>query len=746
MMGEDGVDARDAPVAMHHALRSEETGLVVAFAHSVITCDVEMIDVLAPFVTELMFLPVDRPIFAKDPAASAMMRLAQLRVLLAYGSPQQARDCWQTLETERLAVKGEMLFEGLALSKLLLHPRTGELFEDWLEILLRFDRLCLAEPRLSEARANFKSTAGGDPHVTGVLFAGQTRSVQTIARFRAIMERLDREDAATRERVLSSFRPGRGDISVLVNHGWMRESRKEGFDWEAAQRDYGASFELALRWGNTMLASRCAIAQAMCIDENGDDADRAFACLAEAESRIGPDVAVGRARAKIHWRRRDHAAALPLLTAAAEAGGQDRIERAYIAREAGISAATLGDWDAAYNWFDRAQAAAATASEIPSVRAMSIGLLADTAQAACKAGRPAIAIGKMRDALTSLPTIDAEGTLEEAYCHRVVRHCLLWLYREITGALAEDLEETFYRPGAASNPEPLEAIRSHPVLALDMSFYMLADADKALAEPTGFHRDFRKHFVVGPVLSSEISAAIADDREVIGSHDPSDFVARVRRHASMTRMVDSGEAREAAEQMTNPRRGTIPLATIADEAPEDLLRAAEDYVLSFATGAAMARAFDAIDSIVAQGLSAPEIAAVHPLLRRMGGAVSTLTSDREGAANSIWLVRENLSGRPAEFCWAAVWLLIHVSNSRLRDGVAQPLIAWIFAGADHLVRNARFLLSTPAMTVPAVEAIIGTPDRSMASAARLLLALAPAAATTYIPKVRDRLEEIVRAG
>lgn len=746
IMGGDGIEADDASVAMHHALRSEETKLVVAFAHSVITCDVEMIDYLSPFLTELMFLPTDRPIFSKDPAASAMMRLAQLLVLLPHGTTKQARACWEALDTERLALKGEMLFEGLVLSKLLMHPRAGELFGDWVDTLLRFDRLCLAEPTISEAAAKFEIGTGRHTTATGMLFAGQIRNIGTVARFRDIMERLDSEDAATRERVLSSFRPDKGDVSVLVNHGWLRESRQDGFDWEAAQRDYGASFELAMRWGNAMLASRCAIAQAICIDENGDDTDRAFDCLAEAESRIGPDVALGRARAKIHWRRRDHAAALPLLTAAADAGGQDGIERAFIAREAGISAASLGDWDAAYKWFERAQAAAATASEIPSVRAMSIGLLADTSQAAYKAGRPDIAIGKMRDALTSLPTIDAEGTIEEAHCHRVVRHCVLWLYREITGALADDLEETFYRPGAASNPEPLEAIRSHPVLDLDMTFYMLAQADEALAEPTGFHRNFRKHFIVGPVLSWEISAAIAENRKVIGNHDPSDFVERVRRYVSMCRMVESGEAREAAEQMTNPQRGMITLSEIASDAPEDVLRAAEDYVLSFALGAAMARAFDSIDSIVSQGLAAPEIAGLHPLLSRMGGAVSALTSDREGAANSLWIVREDLSGRPTEFCWTAVWLLIHVSNSRLADGVAEPLVAWIFAGVEYLLRQARFSISTSAVTVPPLEAILAIPDRSVASAARLLLALAPAANTTYIPKVRDRLQAIILAG
>ena len=159
----------------------------------------------------------------------------------------------------------------------------------------------------------------------------------------------------------------------------------------------------------------------------------------------------------------------------------------------------------------------------------------------------------------------------------------------------------------------------------------------------------------------------------------------------------------------------------------------------------MARAFSAIDSIIAQGLAAPEIAALHPLLRRMGGAVSNLTSGREGAANAIWLVREDLSGRPAEFCWVAVWLLIHVSKSRLREGVEWPLIAWIFAGADHLVRNARFLLSMPATTVPRVEAVLADPDRSMASAARLILALAPAVATSFMSPIHDRLHEIIQA-
>jgi len=741
MRGKD-ISVLDAPMVMHHALKSEEGNLAFGFAHSVITCPVDVLDLLAPFLGELTVFATDEPIFPQDLAASAMLRLAQLLALLPYGTPDHARAAWDAFERERVHVKGPELMEGFALSKLLLHPRTGELFSDWLDILLRFDRLLGTSPRLAKVNLNFKSPAGGELHVSGVLFAAQMRNIQTVARFKQVLEQLDGEGAATRDRIFSSFQPGRGDISILVNRGWLKESRTDPFDWETAARDYAACADLAMGWGNSTLATRCAIAQAICLDENGDDAERALACLADAEKNFGFDIALSRARAKIHWRRRDHAAALPLLTAAAEAGGQDTIERAYIAREAGISAATLGDWATAQQWFERAQAEASTLDKMPSVRAMAIGLLADTAHAAYCAGRPDIAIVKMRDALSALPSIDAEGTLAEAYCRRVVPHGLLWLYREITGTKAGGQEELIYSPGCASNTEPLEAIREHPIIALDLGFYLLANADEALAEPTGFYRNFHDYLVEGPIVSSELSVAIAEDRRAIATHDPADFVERVRRHASMARMVSSGEYFEDGDALKNPRRGTIPLATIDEGANADLHRAAEDYLLSFATAAVLARAFDAIDAIVEQGLTSPEIASLHPLLHRMSGAVTTLATDRDGAANAIWLLREDLTARPAEFCWAGVWLLFHVNASRLRDGVAQPLVAWIFAGCDHLVRNGRFRLSLPASTVPPIEAMLSRPDRTTASAAELLLAFAPAAATRFIPQVRLALEKI----
>lgn len=738
---EDGtVEPLDASALLHHALRSEVGSLVAGFAHSVIATDANTLERLAPFFAALAAQQTDTLLFPQDPAASAILRLAQLLVLLPRGDAEDVRACWDALERERPNVKGQDLFESMVLSKILLQSRTGLVFETWIEFVLRFDQLCLSNPMLHASARDYGS--GNAPHATGVMFSSQMRHITAVVQFRALLERLDREDSETRARVFATFRPDRADISVLVNHAWMKESRTEGFDWEAAQEDYGATAEIALRWGDRVLASRCYIAQSICIDENGGESERALAALAAAQDRLGPgpDMALSRARAKIFWRARDHAAALPLLEAAAKAGGQSPLEQAYIAREAGISAANLGDWSAAQGWFDRAQRTAMKASAIPTVRAMAIGLLADTGHAAWQAGRPAVAIGKMREALLALPTIDQDGTLAEAYCHRVVRHGLLWLYNAVTGRTPGFDEEVVYGPGAASNPEPREEIRSHPVVALDISFYFLADIDRQMSKPTGYHLEFRKDLFAGPILSSEASEAIYQDHQAILAHDPSDFVRRLRRQGTLAGLMEAGELKRIASDIINPQRGELALSVIDTNALPAVHRGAEDYLLSFTTAAAMARAFNVIDDVVAQGLAAPEVAELHPLLERIGGKILPLTSDREGAANTLWRLRQDATMSPEELCWSAIWLLLHVEHSQLRDGVEIPLLNWIFAAVDHLVRHARFRLTTPQITVGPLEALLNAPVRDRAAAAHLLIAFAPAASARIPPKVRERLD------
>lgn len=745
ILRQEGLAADDTEMLTRHTLASGDRGLATTFASAIITCNEDMLEVVSAFSGTLQRQSCTRPILPEHPGSSGMLRLAQLLTLLPHGTLDAIRSCWDALQREKVRIIGGTLTEATILSKLLLHSRTGRVFPEWLDLLAELDRLMTADERLARVDENFRTMGGGHPHTIGVLFASQMRSIETVSAFRMLISRLDAQDASFRERALSGFRLGRADVSNLVNHGWLRESRTEGFDWEAAASDYAVCAGIAMSWGDTTLAIRCAIAQAICLDENGDSMERAFAVLLEAERTFGADKALVRARAKIHWRRRDHSRALPLLEEAADAadaGDQDALERAYIAREAGISAAELGDWSAAAGWFQRAHAAA---SKLPvaSVRAMAIGLLADIGFASFHTGDPRRAFEKFREATLALSTIDPEGTLAEAYCHRIVRHGTLWLFREVCRERATDEQEVAFSPGSGSNIEPLEAIRDHPILSIDYSIYMLVDIDLSLPEPTGYLSRFRSDLVDGPILSSEISLAIRLGRDMLRDSRSDGFVEQLRLVAPLSSLMRAPEVSFAPDRLMNPIRGSVLPPKLDETADQDHLWAAEDYLLTFGIMATLNGRLPALDQALAAGLAAPEVGALHPMMQRMAGLRRELGStEREWVAAAINGLRHTLYPTPIEALWGGIWMLLHARATKWRDVVAAPAVAWIFDQWSRLVRTARFLLSAPTLTVPAIEAALADPDRSLAAAARLVLVAAPATPTPVPEQILPILAEI----
>lgn len=737
--------ADDMDMLTRHTLASGDGALATGLASAIITCNEDMLEVVAAFSGTLQRLSCEGPIFPHHPGPSGMLRLAQLLSLMPYGAPDEIRSCWTALQREKAKVVGGRLTDAAILSKLLLHPRASKVFTEWIELLGRLDHLMPVDERLARTNEDFQAKGDGLPHVTGVLFASQMRSIETVAAFRTLIGQLDEQDPDFRGRALSSLRPGRGDMSILVNHGWLRESRRETFDWETAAADYAACAEVVMAWGNASLAIRCAIAQAICIDENGDDVDRALAVLLEAERSFGFDTALVRARAKIHWRRRDHSRALPLLAEAADAadaGGQDALERAYIAREAGISAAELGDWRGAEAWFERARAAASLVP-MPSVRAMAIGLLTDMAFTAFHAGSPRRAFERFREALLQLSTIDVNGTLAEAYCHRIVPHGILWLFRTVCGEQAPTGEEVQFSPGSGSNTEPLEAIRDHPTLPSDYAIYMLVDIDLSLTESTGYLAHFRSDLTGGPILSSEISLAIRLGRDTLYASRSEEFVDRLRLTAPLNSLIRGSEILSATSGMHDPVRGCVPLKPLVGAVDEDHLCTAEDFVLTFAVIAVLSGRLTAFDEAIAAGLAAPDVGALHPMLDRLAGRKRDLgAAEREWIAVAISGMRQTIVGSAEEALWGGIWMLLHARATKWKDLVAPLTVAWIFDQWSRLVQSARFLLLMPGLTVPAIQSVLADTERSLTSSARLILAAAPATRTRIPEQLLPILMEI----
>jgi hypothetical protein len=100
----------------------------------------------------------------------------------------------------------------------------------------------------------------------------------------------------------------------------------------------------------------------------------ALAALDEAESAVGGDVALDRARAKIYWRDDKFAVALDIWRRIADRiSRESAVERAFSLREAAINAAKAGDWVQSEKWFADAEKSAA-ASDLDGMESMSIGL------------------------------------------------------------------------------------------------------------------------------------------------------------------------------------------------------------------------------------------------------------------------------------------------------------------------------------------------------------------------------------
>jgi hypothetical protein len=133
-------------------------------------------------------------------------------------------------------------------------------------------------------------------------------------------------------------------------------------------------------------------------------------------------------------------------------GRDSPVDRAFAKREAAISAAKTNDWAQAEAWFGEAERAAA-ASGTNDMQAMAVGLEADRTVALLQTGNVEAALQTMASCLTRLAKINPEESLRAAYCHRVVRHTVLWMASEIEKPeMLIDGKPIEMLPGTCSNP------------------------------------------------------------------------------------------------------------------------------------------------------------------------------------------------------------------------------------------------------------------------------------------------------
>ena len=570
-----------------HALKGERSDGLFGLGTSIIAADDQIRREIAMQSVGFRHHRMDRPIYPEAPFISKILRLAQILLLVVRDDDDTLRGGIETLLDETrngaMASNAEQTFEGMVLFKLLMERRICTVLHgQWFDLLLRFDDISSTQPLWQEAEKSAASASPTGLGVLGMLFTTQCTGIRSVAELEELFRRLEQLDAPRRDRLLSATASLPGGYLMLVSRAWMAEHEDGAINWLDAASRYLRMAQQANGWGNRALALRCFTARGVMFDEYGHDPDDAMSALDDAVLTLGPDPVLARARAKVLWRRRDHAAALPLLEEAVEASASEApVERAFLLREAAISAAELGEWDKAATWFEQGRDGA---DEIGGLMVpMAIGLGTDAAVAAWHVDDIGTALTGMAGCLERLADVDPRGDIKSAYVHRIVRHAILWMHDSVSDLRIRLIDGTdaVMPPGAGSNPEPIEAVRDLPLAAIDVAWYLLAKVDLMTGERAGIAATVAHRLCEGPIPSQEITLRHRRVAAAITRSDPGALAENLSAWIAAMLYLEKNYSELLHDNLEFPVRGLIPDPAMTQLSTATAVKAIGEAALAF---------------------------------------------------------------------------------------------------------------------------------------------------------------------
>jgi tetratricopeptide (TPR) repeat protein len=734
-------DIAKADAAFLHALRGKSQPALLKLAIGIITAKQSVRKDLADWITGIRLHRTDRPMFAEDARLSTLLRLAQLVLRAPARDREAVAETWQALQREiAAAVASHPELEMSALGKALCDTSLAALLPDWIGLILRFDTLAGKEvdfDGLDQPLGGIKT-----PTVAGILFLLQAAGIDSVLELKAVFDRLDGLSAEQRATLFTNAAEMPSDFALIVNHAWLSESRKD-IDWVSCAQLYLEMAEQALRWGNRQLALRCYIARGVMLDEYATDPEGALAALNDAEQSLGPDPALSRVRAKIYYRRKDHAAALALLRDSVDkVARNDFIEQAFMFREAGISAAETGDWAEAARWFDAAQAAGLKGAN-DGMAQMTLGLVADRGVAEFKAGNLTKAIGSLSEALEGLSQFDPASSIKAGYLHRVVRHTVLCVNLCVTGKrhLVPE-QETAIAPGMCSNPEPSD-LSDMPLGHIAVGWYLLAEAEIAGAAGSAVADSLRSRLGGRAIPSMEIILRSARLEAHIKRSDVERFFASLAGWVEGLLWVQSLGPRFRDFSPLNPTYGEIEPASTEQLATPEGQRQLANGLFAFGIAASLQKRPDALQKLNAAMAEKNYSPDLNRLASVMAGAIEPKAQPEEAVQVAIHQVASRASDlQPDEVFVAALQMIQFIAASTLNTVLAPLLADWLRERWTHAVDEQAFLLRSPATNTPAIRQVLAMQEHSLQYCAHFLATVAPAATTRLHETFRTFLANV----
>ena len=748
LLSGNSVNASDVDKVILHAMLGKNESVLISIALKLLTSSDQVISFLAESQALLRVFETNRPIFPENMFISSMLRLVQFKVLAAGQEKEGIAPCVRALLKESRQLKPDKsrdMFQLLSLGTVLGTMGIANYLDNWVGLLWQFNLVANGNELSRSMLKTMESKFEMGNSVVGVLFAIGGSNLVGVARLQQVFEQLDRLEPEKRSMLLHPLEDTFSDYSVLVHSPWVVE-RNNGLNALDAAERYRCMAAQTSSWGFRAITIQCWIARAVMLDEYADDAEGALSVLDEAVAENGDDVLISRAKAKVYWRAQNYERALSILRNIADIVGKDNnVERAFVLREAAISAANCNDWAQAEEWFLDSKIAASRV-RLPTMQAMSIGLGADAAVAAFKIGQVERCLGGLAEALVALGEIRPEATLQSAHCHHVVRHTVLWVQSTLEGRdVVLNGEPLSMRPGLCSNPEPVKEIAERPLGTIDIAWYMLAEAELMSRTNIGILNGLYGRLSNGPIPMMEVSLRSKRLSVDIESMNLNGFAHHLLGYIEGVLYV-SNHAQEITLGMDvmNPARSAIPTLS-KSEFQLNFARFASDAVFAYAISCACRRVPEALPELI-EAIKANFGQGV------MDGTVFSRASSgenrpppvlfQEALIDAVMAFRRGVHATPLSYCVAGLRFFQQAQRSSFKTSLLPIIAAWQRDEWARIIMLESFRLSQPSRSIPGIKVILLSELNDEKFLCSLLLATAYAVGLMLPRDVRILLENL----
>ncbi len=708
-------DAIDMNSALLAAWSSCNNTAILKLCMAVLSADFDELEMLAPHLYMFTLFRTDTITYPSNATISHMFRGVQLLLVNQESdSSTKVEDALRCFSEEAGNVQNEAIrnmMNLLVYSKLLLITSKAGLGVNFVDIIRELDQLLQNENGAipTEVLEGLGSFLEDGMTPIGFMFLNQARQLSKIKDLPTVFDFLDNSSPELRSRLLAPFSRDDFEVDMLVTGAWLSEHENNTIDPPHHNAIFSCLEKQAVGWNQADLAVCCRKFQAIMLDEYGNDKGSALAVLDEGIAIYGQtNSELVRAKAKVLYHSDDHEGSLALSKTLIESDAPlSEVEKAFLGRDAAISAEKQGDLETARRYYLYGSNAAQK-SQLPDMVAMRVGLLADAALASWNNGDRLTCLQDFVVVLSELNQFTPDETLRTSHCHAVTRHVLLWLDQDATGKvrLLENGEEIRIYPGCVSNPEPHQEIGERDVAPIEMAWYMLANVENYASLDAGITENLERFLPNGPVLEGQVLLNSAKIHKAMTRLDAELFIDALKDTISHFAFAQASGDRSRGLDIKNLTYGTFPLATVDQQ--EKLRYLSEQFILLYFVMYILKDTASIAEAVrklaVSSGFSVRPV--LLDRLQSIGPSDDFYTNFAQlvlAHANALSGTQKVSPKQVFELAFNVLKMAQTTGNYRL---FSESLLPWLEQKWEFIQQHQRFLLSHPSMHESAIEAAV----------------------------------------